>query len=43
MSGRKDLCKVDIYFEKENIYSFDSEMELLLTRLSSIAQEESRN
>ena len=34
---------VEIFFEKENIYSFDSKMELVLTLLSSIAQEESRN
>ena len=34
---------VEIFFEKENIYSFDSKMELILTLLSSIAQEESRN
>lgn len=34
---------VEVYFEKENIYSFDSKMELVLTLLSSIAQEESRN
>jgi DNA invertase Pin-like site-specific DNA recombinase len=37
------LIGVEIYFEKENIYSFDSKMELVLTMLSSIAQEESRN
>lgn len=30
---------VEIFFEKENIYSFDSKMELVLTLLSSIAQE----
>lgn len=34
---------VEVFFEKENIYSFDSKMELVLTLLSSIAQEESRN
>lgn len=34
---------VEVYFQKENIYSFDSKMELVLTMLSSIAQEESRN
>jgi site-specific DNA recombinase len=34
---------VEVFFEKENIYSFDSKMELVLTMLSSIAQEESRN
>ena len=37
------LIGVEVYFEKENIYSFDSKMELVLTMLSSIAQEESRN
>ncbi|MDD3137748.1 MAG: recombinase family protein [Lachnospiraceae bacterium] len=31
------LIGVEIYFEKENIYSFDSKMELVLTMLSSIA------
>jgi DNA invertase Pin-like site-specific DNA recombinase len=34
---------VEVFFEKENIYSFDSKMELVLSLLSSIAQEESRN
>ncbi|HNX29465.1 MAG TPA: recombinase family protein [Syntrophomonadaceae bacterium] len=34
---------VEIYFEKENIYSLDSKGELMLTILSSLAQEESRN
>lgn len=34
---------VEVFFEKENIYSFDSKMELVLTMLSSISQEESRN
>ena len=37
------LIGVEIFFEKENIYTFDSKMELVLTMLSSIAQEESRN
>ena len=37
------LIGVEVFFEKENIYSFDSKMELVLTLLSSIAQEESRN
>ena len=32
---------VEIYFEKENIYTFDSKGELMLTILSSLAQEES--
>ena len=34
---------VEIYFEKENIYTFDGKGELLLTIMSSIAQEESRS
>lgn len=33
----------ECYFEKENIYTFDSKGELLLTIMSSIAQEESRS
>lgn len=32
---------VEVYFEKENIYSLDSKGELLLTIMSSLAQEES--
>lgn len=34
---------VEVYFEKENIYTLDSKGELLLTILSSLAQEESRS
>ncbi|MSU05919.1 recombinase family protein [Spirochaetales bacterium NM-380-WT-3C1] len=34
---------VEVYFEKENIYTFDSKGEMLLTIMSSIAQEESRS
>lgn len=34
---------VDIYFEKESIHSLDSKGELLITIMSSIAQEESRS
>lgn len=34
---------VEVYFEKEHIFSFDSKGELMLTILSSIAQEESRS
>jgi DNA invertase Pin-like site-specific DNA recombinase len=33
---------VEVYFEKENIYTMDSKGELLITIMSSIAQEESR-
>jgi DNA invertase Pin-like site-specific DNA recombinase len=33
----------EVYFEKENIWTFDSRGELLLTILSSLAQEESRS
>lgn len=34
---------VEIFFEKENIWTFDSKCELILTILSSVAQEESRS
>ena len=34
---------VEVYFEKENIYTFDGKGELLLTIMSSLAQEESRS
>jgi DNA invertase Pin-like site-specific DNA recombinase len=34
---------VEVYFEKENIYTFDSKGELLITIMSSLAQEESRS
>ena len=34
---------VEIYFEKENIWTFDSRGELLITIMSSLAQEESRS
>ena len=34
---------VDVFFEKENIHSTDSKGELLLTIMSSLAQDESRN
>jgi DNA invertase Pin-like site-specific DNA recombinase len=34
---------VEVFFEKENIYTFDSKGELMMTILSSIAQEESRS
>lgn len=34
---------VECYFEKENIYTFDSKGELLITLMSSLAQEESRS
>lgn len=37
----KDL-NVDVYFEKENIYSLSGDGELMLTILASFAQEESR-
>ncbi len=35
--------KVECYFEKENIWTFDEKGELLLTIMSSLAQEESRS
>lgn len=34
---------IEVYFEKENIWTLDSQSELLITLLSSIAQEESRS
>lgn len=34
---------VDIFFEKENLYSSDPKVDFMLTIFSSIAQEESRN
>ena len=34
---------VEVFFEEQGIYTFDSKGELLLTIMSSIAQEESRN
>lgn len=34
---------VEVFFEKENIYTLDSKGELLITIMSSIAQEESRS
>ena len=33
----------EVFFEKENIWTFDSKGELLLTIMSSLAQEESRS
>ena len=38
----KEKC-VEIYFEKENIYTLDSKGELMITIMSSLAQEESRS
>lgn len=34
---------VEVFFEKENIWTFDSKGEVMITILSSIAQDESRN
>ena len=34
---------VEVFFEKENIYTLDSKSEFLITLLSSLAQEESRS
>lgn len=34
---------VEVYFQKENIYTLDSKGELLITIISSLAQEESRS
>ena len=36
-------CGVEIYFEKENIWTMDSKGEVLITIISSLAQEESRS
>ncbi|MDD3881738.1 MAG: recombinase family protein [Eubacteriales bacterium] len=36
-------CGVEVFFEKENIYTMDSKGELLITIMSSLAQEESRS
>jgi len=38
----KDKC-VEVFFEKENIFTMDSKGELLITIMSSLAQEESRS
>lgn len=35
--------KVEVFFEKENIWTFDGKGELLITIMSSLAQEESRS
>ena len=34
---------IEVYFEKENIWTFDAKGELLITIMSSLAQEESRS
>ena len=34
---------IEVFFEKENIYTLDSKGELLITIMSSIAREESRS
>mgnify|MGYP001113928500 FL=1 len=34
---------VEVYFQKENIYTLDSKGEILITIMSSLAQEESRS
>ena len=34
---------IEVFFEEQNIYTLDSKGELLLTIMSSLAQEESRN
>jgi DNA invertase Pin-like site-specific DNA recombinase len=35
--------RIEVYFEKENIYTLDAKGELLITIMSSLAQEESRS
>lgn len=39
----ENLRKREIYFEKENVWTLDSKGELLITIMSSLAQEESRS
>ena len=34
---------VEIYFEKENVWTFDEKVEIIITIMSSLAQEESRS
>ena len=34
---------MEVFFEEQNVYTFDSSGELMLTIMASIAQEESRN
>ena len=34
---------VEVFFEEQNVYTFESSGELMLTIMASIAQEESRN
>ncbi|MHD0575535.1 recombinase family protein [Corynebacterium diphtheriae] len=36
-------ARVEVYFEKENIWTFDAKGELLITIMSSLAQEEARS
>ena len=36
-------CGTEVYFEKENIWTFDSKGEVLITIMSSLSQEESRS
>ncbi|MDD6551015.1 MAG: recombinase family protein [Lachnospiraceae bacterium] len=36
-------CGTEVYFEKENIWTFDGKGEVLLTIMSSLSQEESRS
>ena len=36
-------ASIEVYFEKENIWTLDSKGELLITIMSSLAQEESRS
>ena len=36
-------CKVDVYFEEQNLHSISKDGELLLTLLASFAQEETRS
>ena len=35
--------KIEVYFEKENIYTLDAKGEVMITIMSSLAQEESRS
>ena len=40
---RDTIVSVEFVLEKENIYTLDTKGELLITIMSSLAQEESRN
>ena len=43
MLGKLKEKGVEVFFEKENLWTLDSKSELILTIMASIAQEESRS